>query len=548
MMKKKLSRTAILLILTSVLVVTGCSNNSNSGSNVATTPTPAAANSSNDAKTSESGLPIVDSKLDLDTWVVTDGNFRGNDYNEKVSFQKMEELTNIHINWVQGSGVDGVEAFNLLMVSGQLPDMVAYSAMNVEGPKYGQQGAFVELSQYIDEYAPNFKKILEEYPEVKKLVSTADGKIYHFPQLNLHEYNLVQMFPMIRQDWLDKLDLQAPTTIDEWYNVLKAFKTGDPNGNGQADEIPYVTNNFQTLVRTFAPAFGTDWEFYLDNGQVKFGPYEQRYKETLQWFNKLYSEDLLDANYLVDSTDFKQLTEKVVTDRSGAWAGWSGSYMRSFTDLMKDHPTFELVGLQAPTGPHGDKRFGYHAWPVGVHGVAISAQSDNIIEAIKWLDFQYSEEGIILNNFGVEGVSYDLVDGYPKFNDVVFNNPNGLNSTESLLSFTIGGGMWATVADERYLEQYDIPSAADAKFRVGQDIDFDKAMPPLTLTEAQNEKVISLLADIRTFRDEYANAYVMGNRSFDNYDSEFIGQLQKMKIEEVIAVYQEAYDLYASSK
>jgi len=544
MINNKLRKPVMILMLAFVLVVTACSGNAKNNNN---TPAPTAAPATNapsdNGGAENSSLPIVQDKLTLKTWVLTDGNFRGNDYNEKESFKKMEELTNINIEWVLGSGANGVEAFNLLMASAQLPDLVAYNAMNTEGPKYGQQGAFVELSDYIDKFAPNFKKILEENPDVKRLISTADGEIYHFPQLNLHEYNLVQMFPQIRQDWLEKVGLPEPKTIDEWYNALKAFKTEDPNGNGQADEIPFVSVNLSNMVKTFGPAFGSDWEFYVDNGKVKFAPYEPEYKEMMQWLNKLYAEGLIDPNYLVD-TEFKFLTEKVTTDRAGAWAGWSGSYMRSFTDLMKDHASFKIIGTEPPAGPNGDKRFGFHAWPVGSVGIAISAQSKNIEEAVKWLDFQYSEEGIMLNNFGVEGSSYEMVNGYPTYTDAVFNNPNGLNSTESLLSYTIGGGSWATVADERYLEQYDPEGAVEAKAKVGSYIDFNVAMPPVTLTSEQNDKVVTLLADIRTFRDEYANQYVMGNRGFDKYDAEFVEQLKKMKIEEVVAVYQEAYDTY----
>ncbi|WP_214628221.1 extracellular solute-binding protein [Paenibacillus agaridevorans] len=545
MTSNKLKETAskMALALALVMVVTACSGKSNSpAASSSASPSSTSSSEGNEGKPEAGALPIVADKLTLDTWIVSDGNFRGQNYNEKNSFAKMEGLTNININWIQGSGADGVEAFNLLMAGGQLPDLVAYNNMVTEGPKYGQQGAFVELTPYIEQHAPNFKKILDNHPELRKLLTTADGEIYQFPQLNLHEYNLVQMYPQIRQDWLEKLKLEEPKTIDDWYTVLKAIKEGDPNGNGIADEIPYVAVNLQHIIRTFGPAFNTDWEFYVDNGKVKFAPYEAEYKELLQWLNKLYSEGLLDKNYLVD-TDFKFLTEKVTTDRAGAWAGWSGSYMRSFTDLMKDHPTFKLVGTEPPVGPKGEQRFGFHAWPLGTVGVAISAKSKHIEEAVKWLDFQYSEEGIMLNNFGEEGVSYEMVDGYPKFTDAVFNNPEGLNSTESLLSYTIGGGMWSTVADERYLEQYDMEEAIEAKQKVGKYINFDKAFPPITLTAQQNDKVASLLADIRTYRDEYANGFVMGNRSFDEYDR-FVQQLKQMKIEEIIAVYQEAYDNY----
>jgi len=547
-MKSKRFKLSLILSLVLVLILSACSGSGGSGSTSNPAPAPSTQTPSTGeapAQTpSENGLPIVSSPLKLKTWAVTDGNFRGKDYNEKVSFQKMQELTNIEIEWVMGSGANGPEAFNLLMASGQLPDMVWYSNMMSESSKYGALGAFVDLAPYIDQYAPNFKKILEENPDVARMITTPEGKIFHFPQINLDEYLHVQMFPQVRQDWLDKLGLAQPETTEDWYNVLKAFKTQDPNGNNQADEIPFVSVNLQNMMRNFGPAFGTDWEFYVKDGQVKFGPIEPEYKEALQYLNRLYSEGLIDPNYLVD-TEFKFLTEKVTTDRAGAWVGWSGSYMTSFTDLMKDHPTFRIEGTVPPKGPNGTQRYGYHGWPVGNVGIAVSSQSKNIVEAVKWLDFQYSEEGILLNNFGVEGVSYDMVDGYPTFKDVVFNNPDGLSSTESLLSFTIGGGSWATIGDRRYQEQYDIEQAVEAKAKVSQYIDYSVSLPPLTFSAEQNDIIVPILADIRTFRDEYANAFVMGNRSFNDYDY-FVEQIKKMGIDKVLEVYQSVYDEYMS--
>lgn len=543
MKNKRFSKLSLIMVLILVLVISACSNNN--GGNKGKTeevPSPPASEAPGTEKGEDAYLPLVAEPLKLTAWTLINGNFRGENNNEKPSFKKMQELTNIEIDWTMASAANPVESFNLLMAGGQLPDMVDYNAMLTEGPKYGQQGAFVDLTKYIDEYAPNFKKILDENPEVKRLITTAEGQIFHFPQLNLSEYLLVQMFPQVRQDWLEKLKLEEPKTTDDWYNMLKAFKENDPNGNGKADEIPFVSVNLQNMMKTFAPAFGTDWEFYVDNGKVKFGPNEPKYKDALQYLNKLYMEGLIDPNYLVD-TEFKFLTEKVTTDRAGAWVGWSGSYMTSFTDLMKDHAGFKIAGTETPIGPDGTQRYGYHGWPVGSVGVAISAKSKNIIEAVKWLDFQYSEESIMLNNFGVEGVSYEMVDGYPKFMDVVFNNPAGLSSTESLLSFTIGGGSWATVTDERYQEQYDIENAKVAKNKVSKHINYDISMPPFALSTAQNEIVVPLLADIRTFRDEYANQFVMGKRTFDKYD-QFVEQLKKMNIDKVIEVYQEAYDEY----
>jgi putative aldouronate transport system substrate-binding protein len=487
-------------------------------------------------------LPIADSPTKLSIWAVQDGNFRGKDYNEKPSFQKMAENTNINLEWQLASGANGIEQFNLLMASGKLPDMVFYWEMGKEAANYGQQGAFIALEDYIKEHAPNFNKILNDNPDVRRLLTSPDGHIYYFPQLSLDPKLAVLMFPQIRKDWLEKVNLNEPTTTEEWYNVLKAFREQDPNKNSKKDEIPLVSISLRNIMLLFAPAFGVEYDFYVDNGQVKYGPKEDKFKDLLGYLSKLYSEQLIDPNYLVDN-DFKLLTEKVTTDRAGAWIGWAGSYMRSFSDLMKDHPTFDLVGLVPPKGPNGDQRHSHISWPVGGVGVAVSVQNKNIEQTIKWLDYQYSEEGILLNNFGVEGESYDLVDGNPKFKDLIFNNPNGLSATESLLSYTIGGGSWSTVTDPRYAAQYDIPKAAEAKAKVAPFVDRSKKLPPLQLLPEENDIVVPLMADINTFLEETTNAFVMGRKPSSEFE-DFQNTLIQLKIDQVLEVYQKAYDRY----
>ena len=123
-----------------------------------------------------------------------------------------------------------------------------------------KDGRIIRLNELIDSYAPNLKRIIESDPDVKKQIALDDGTIYMFPLLKLDALKLNATSVLImRQDWLDKLNLKVPTNIDEWYTVLKAFKEQDPNGNGKPDELPFTGNwgpGNLTKLHDFAAAFG----------------------------------------------------------------------------------------------------------------------------------------------------------------------------------------------------------------------------------------------------------------------------------------------------
>jgi len=540
-------------VLTASMMLSACSGNNGANNGAATTPPPAAGE--NNAATGEGeggreagglSLPIVQDKLELSLWSPSGGNFRGTNFNEKHSFQKMEENTNIHIDF-QHTTEASAEAFNLMMSSGQLTDIIYSDIWGTEASKYGNWGALLPLEDLLAEHAPNFTRILDEHPDIRGQITSPEGHIYYLPNLALASEDLTQMFPQIRQDWLDKLGLPLPETTDDWYETLKAFREQDANGNGSQDEVPLVTVSLENIMMLFAPAYGVEYGFFVDNGQVKYGPADPRFQEVVAYLRKLYEEKLLDPNYLVDNT-FQSLTEKVTTDKAGAWFGWSGSYMGNFTTLMEGkHETFKLAPVLPPKGPNGDQRHVSFRWQAAAHGLAVSSQTKNPVEVVKWLDYQYSEEGILLNNFGVEGVSYDLVDGQPVYKEEVTHPSNGLTNTQELLNHTIGGGSWATVADPRYAEQIRVANGqTDNPLKLYSDyMDFDAKMPPVQFTSEESEITVPLMADIQTYVAETINAMIMGRGTVEDYAA-VIAQLEQMGIKQVLEQYQSAYDRFKS--
>ena len=178
-----------------------------------------------------------------------------------------------------------------MLASGTLPDIIFGDIVFSDSDIVNNLSYFRPLDDYIDQYMPNLKAALEETPEMKKMSTFPDGKIYSLPA-RLPSRPKASIQPIINKAWLDQLGLDVPDNTDELYNVFKAFKEGDPNGNGKADEIP-VSGSGNISIDLLNPFGITDINgnsmMVIDNEPV-FYPVTENYKEAIKWAHKLYAE------------------------------------------------------------------------------------------------------------------------------------------------------------------------------------------------------------------------------------------------------------------
>src|SRR5699024_1860792 len=166
-------------------------------------------------------------------------------------------------------------------------------------------GVFIELNDLIEEHAPNLQAIFDEHPDFKSAITFPDGNIYSLPLFMDPENPNIRIAEhfWIREDWLEALDMDMPETTEEFYQYLKAVKEDDPNGNGEHDEIPFGGNGIGGLVNQLKGAWGLSNRGVANGGHVdvdpetdelRFVPTDPKYKELLEYINKLYSEGLIE--------------------------------------------------------------------------------------------------------------------------------------------------------------------------------------------------------------------------------------------------------------
>lgn len=453
-----------------------------------------------------------------------------------AAFKELEKITGVQVDYTTVTA----DKLSLLFASDDLPDMI-FTNWDVLGGtyKYAYDGQLIPLDKYVEKNSPNFINVLKKDETVYNNLKDADGKIYYFPFIRpIEELRVFEGF-QIRRDWLDKLGLSVPKTVDEMYDVLKAFKEQDPNGNGKADEIPFISDAKTSGITQAMNWWGID-SFYVENGEVKCGWLTKEYKDYITTLAKWYKEGLIDPDYLVcDTTQFRS---KAVNELSGMWYGRVAGVLGVLETAMKNvNPEFSIVGVPwlSQNGKTGYAMPQKYIENVLGIGIAITSQCKDPDLAAKWCDYAYGEDGNHLFNFGIEGKSYTMEDGIPTYTKEITQNPNGLSISEALASYAIPGN-YAFEQSPYYFDQFMSNSQKDAidTWKKGNT---SRILPSLRFNNEEIENATNRKNEISTFVSEMTSKYIVGKEDMDSYDK-FVEEIKNMGIEDVLKSLQSAYD------
>lgn len=338
--------------------------------------------------------------------------------------KEMEELTGYQFDWQTTTydGTTAAEARRILLAGGDYPEtflMVPwvdqFSQQDLQ--RYGKQGVLQPLNDLIDQNAPNIKKAFEETPEYKELATAPDGKIWGMPQWNDCFHCSYQAKLWINTVWLDKLGLKAPTTTDEFFDVMTAFKTKDPNGNGKPDEIPLTSSVDDLLLPYFANAFLYDPQgsatypstLALENGKVTLQAAQDAYRDALAFIAKMYEAGLIDEGAFTQNRD--AVVAKGDSPEAPLIGAATGLHPGLFLTTGQDDGRDKQYQALAPLkGPEGVQYASYNlpSSPGATFAITNKASAEEQVAAIKMLDSMYPQEQHIRAEFGIEGKDWFL--------------------------------------------------------------------------------------------------------------------------------------------
>ncbi len=455
--------------------------------------------------------------------------------NETAVVQVLSEKTKTNFDFVNSPTTGTEEKFNLMMASGDIPDLVIYT----QDPILEYTRAFAPLNDLIEEYCPNYAQLMEENPYLRKDTTAADGNIYTIQ--SKAPFKFANAF-IVRQDWLDKLGLEVPTTLEDFYDVLKAFKEQDPNGNGEADEIPLVASDARRTdaespgLSMFDASFGIDEDFYVsdDGSEILFGATDSRMKDALTYLNRLYSEGLIDQEYL--TRDYASYEGLITSSRAGMWIAW-GVAVEDVGTI--EDPNAELSIILPPAGEDGQIRVYSQMPQTRTNALAISKDSQVKEHIMEIWNYVFSEEGTILTNYGVEGETYEMVDGDPEYLESVLTSADGVLNTLR----KSGVNSWLPLnqmADAEFDRSSDKFTAAVEEY----DQYIVDPVPPLKFTDEEKSTITSVYnGEIETYMDESLDSFITGKTSLDQFDA-FVEQMNSMGLPDILKIYNDAYARY----
>jgi putative aldouronate transport system substrate-binding protein len=354
----------------------------------------------------EKGLPIVKDKITLKFVGMNMNSTRVGRWDETDMMKWLEEKTNIKIVWDMVPQKEWGEKKNLLIASKQLPDAFAapLTLTSADAATMGADGVLIPLDALLARYAPTITGYRKEYPTYDPFVRSLDGKIYALAWLQDLGFDSFSG-AIIRQEWLTKLGLKMPTTVDEFEQVLKTFKEKDPAGGGKTLPFSFLyqegTANNREVKREF------EWFFMIfdvmdhpihisieDNGQLVFTADKEGFKQTIKYLNKLYSQGLIDRE--IFTQDRTMLTNKI---RQKTVGGYTDYRLKLSMPLTEDEPNY--THMPPLKGPSGKQR-----WLRANIGMSDGAFAlTNICKvpeaAIRWLDYINEPENNIQMAFGM---------------------------------------------------------------------------------------------------------------------------------------------------
>ncbi len=555
-MKKRNLTSWFILCLTLTLMLSACSNGNtnssksdagNTGNNQSSTNSSSNDSSKETKLLNESGFPIVNEPITL-TAMVQLSPAQPTEWNDILVWQRYEEMTGVHIDWDEYTSADIVEKRNLALASDELPDIFYRTRMpNNDIDKYGAEGSFIRLNELIDQYAPNFKALMDKYEGVAKSIATAEGDIYALPNLFDSPSIQINRKLFLNQDWITAVGKQNPTTTEELYELLKAFRDGDPNGNKQQDEIPLTADNLDDIILTLRGAFGLgnrgntngNWDIDPVSNQLRYFPTSNQYKELLTYLHKLYDEKLLDQE--IFTTSGTEVLAKNEQNRVGIFS-FGNVIARANTNADS------FAGLDtALAGPNGDRLHTGVVGHLGSRGAFMISKKNAYPEvSMRWIDHLYSEEGIRMLYMGFEGETYakDANGKYDFLPEIVDNIPEGSSFDQVTAKYVpYAGGSLPTLIMEDYFKGGETQPSAQAASANLRPFIPDEIWESFSYTAAESEEKLTLEADIYGMVRQWTAEFVQGKRSLNEFDS-FVSQLERMGLPRLIEIYDAAYQRY----
>lgn len=542
-----------------------------------------------DGDLSEPGvLPIWTGDEPYVIHVLLGENPKVSDFDDNFYTRWIEEGCNVDLQFSYLPATETKQKLTAMIAGGSIEDE-GIDVINVGGvsmadvKSWGDEGIILDVSQYYaDGLAVNADAAVAAYPELNLITSitTAEGAIYSVPKIQISPSNETRYKMWVNEKWLENLNLEVPTTIDEFYNMLVAFKEQDANGDGDpSNEIPFITSTgfggtpYKFLTNAFVFESVDDDMFLLKDGHVTTSYLQDEWYEAQTFLKKLCSEGLLAPESFTYNNDDLKAVACSEDDIVGVVTNSSCAFMGPADDPIR----LRYICLNPLEGPEGVKYASYAASSTSNMWI-VTANATNPELMFRVGDYQFCEEGFLLGRFGIENENWMTKENYQAahpeetltarygamgyegkyvfYNDIRDQTVNNLNWYDPMPYFAgdvESNGMY--VSDDGKGNVINLDNNGTCRQETGSGYyqlckpGADTYVPTLAFTEAELEVLAECQANIRTYVKEQRTKYIIGDASdLDNKDT-FIENLKStFNLDEFLEICDAAYQRQYAGK
>lgn len=497
------------------------------------------------------------------------------DYDDNAFTDYIEELTGANIEFVYfaSNGNDAKSQLATRIAGGEkLPDIIWGLGLGSDVyTEYGQDGYFVDLKPYYDdrEISKNFWYMLEEDPyhydeelvktSIRRMTDQTTGAMYVLPRLESSPVDTMRACPYINTVWLDKLGLEMPTDLESFYEVLKAFKEGDPNGNGKADEIPLIGADsslnghvVEWIVNMFTYYDAEHLWNVDDDGNVYLPQLTDKYREALQFLNKLYEEGLLFSGSLAAS---KSEMQSICTPSDGvALAGIFVGHLTLHVEIDNE-VLYEYQPL--PYWSDVIRQEQLHSMDT-----YITSDCEDPEAAFRFMMYFYTEDAAIRLRYGEYGVDWEEADegalsyvGTPAkikvYNEGAFaaQTTTTWNHIAATVLYNAEGEItqFDDSAGEWTLYKRDIFSKTVKNFQEQEAKTVDRSAGILVLTEQEKKETEMVRTNIQNKMKTARDNFIIGTQKGYDIDrdadwNQYLQDITDLELETYRQLMQTVYD------
>ncbi|MCR5557707.1 MAG: ABC transporter substrate-binding protein [Butyrivibrio sp.] len=482
--------------------------------------------------------------------------------NNRTIFKRLEEETNVHVDWTAISNDQWGDKISLNMANKDaLTDFVFNAGFsNSDLIRYADQGVIIPVEEYIDANMPNLKAVFDKYPEYRAMCEDEDGHIWALPWIEQLGSNKTAIqtvgnnMTYINQKWLDFLGLETPTTVDEFEEVLLAFKEHASELQAEfgidGDIIPMSCiindNDPSLLINGFGEGYGdNDIGQHIavtDDKKVIFTATQEGFKSGVEWLHKLYEEGLMDPECFTH--DWSTYVAKGKSHRYGVCFTWDVANIDNIEDFVP------LSALEADTKNvtpmNGSFTSGFDRGRC-----VVTAKCANPAFVCSWLDLMYDPFQSPQNNWGTYGEDDDFD---------IFELSTNANGEKMLKHAALGdaspvevreaeavGGPLA-ILDEYYGVYVTCPD--DAQYRLDwikeyytDDMHCQYVYPNVFMSADDTEKLTGIQTDLISYVNSTKSDFIM-NGVTDEAWNEYLNKVNAYGLDEYLSIYQKYLDAF----